>query len=247
LLVKDVAGQFGARVRVSIEEYGNSRLAEKFGVRRYPVVFVDEVLLARPKDFGFAGPDDVSGGRYIPWREPANQRRFKDDLRRAVSRRLAGERVTGSDIGDVASPDAALDGPAQLPALALRTVAGREFDVSSTEGRATIVEMWATWCPPCRSTLEWLDTLQREHASSLRVIAVAVDSVPADVTAMLETLKPSYAVVLGTPEIVRAFGEVAAVPKLLIFDRAGRLAKVLHGAPADLHARIEAAVKDASR
>ena len=76
MLVRDVAKEFGPRVKVSVEEYGNSAMATRFGVRRYPVVFVDEVLFARPKDFGFGGADDVSGGLYVPWLDPANQRKF---------------------------------------------------------------------------------------------------------------------------------------------------------------------------
>ena len=45
-------------------------MATKFGVRRYPVVFVDDVLFARPKDFGFGNKEDISGGLYVPWLEP---------------------------------------------------------------------------------------------------------------------------------------------------------------------------------
>ena len=63
-----MAGEFSGRVTVVTEEYGNSPTATRFGVRRYPVVFVDDVLVARPKDFGFAGPEDVGAGRYVPFR-----------------------------------------------------------------------------------------------------------------------------------------------------------------------------------
>ena len=51
---------------------------------------------------------------------------------------------------------------------------------------------------------------------------------------------------MGTPEVIKAFGAVAAVPKLLIYDSAGRRAKVLYGAPPDLHQQIDAAVKKAT-
>lgn len=244
MLVKEVAGEFPG-VRVAIEEYGNSPMAQKFGVRRYPVVFVNDVLLARPKDFGFGGPEDVSGGRYLPWREPASQRRFKEDLRTAVARSMAGERVAGHEISEVTTPSEALDGPAQMPALTVRTLADRDVLLAQPDGRATVIELWATWCPPCRSTLGWLSEFQKTHARDVRVVAVAVDSDPAEVRRMVGQLKPTYDVALGTPELVKAFGEVAAVPKLLVFDARGRLARVLHGAPPDLHAQIEAAVERA--
>ena len=48
---------------------------------------------------------------------------------------------------------------------------------------------------------------------------------------------------MGTPEVIKAFGAVPAVPKLIVYDGRGRRSKVLYGAPADLHEQIEAAVK----
>src|SRR4051812_49586467 len=93
-------------------------MATRFGVRRYPVVFVDDVLFARPKDFGFGGKEDVSGALYVPWLDPANQRRFKDDLRRTVIRRLAGETVAGPNASDVPPEEDAPEGPTPPPAKA---------------------------------------------------------------------------------------------------------------------------------
>ena len=240
-----MAAEFKGRVQVKIEDYGNSEIAKRFGVRRYPVVFVDDVLMARPKDFGFGAPTDISGGLYVPWREPANQQRFKDDLRRTVTRRLAGERVTGLSTADVNTADTALDGPPQLPRLPLTSIAGRELRADHAANRVVVVELWATWCPPCRSTLEHLNQVQRQYEKDVSVVAIAVDSPRDEVVRMAESVKASYGVVFGTEEIVKAFGAVAAVPKLLIFDRTGRLRRVIHGAPPDLHSQIDAAIKAA--
>lgn len=238
-----MAAEFGDRVRVVVEEYGNSPMAERFGVRRYPAVFVDDILLARPKDFGFGGPEDVSGGLYVPWREPANQRRFKDALRRVVARRLAGEHVAGLDVSELARPAASLDGPPRLPALTLENLRGSRLTLEP--GRVVVVELWATWCLPCRSTLQWLNGFQDANRDNVTVVAVAVDSAREDVERMAAQVKATYHVVMGTESIVNAFGAVAAVPKVLVFDRSGALSTVIHGAPPDLHEQLEAAVKAA--
>jgi hypothetical protein len=55
-------------------------------------------------------------------------------------------------------------------------------------------------------------------------------------------LKPNYQVVMGTPEVLKQFGEVAAVPKLFVFDRQGRRVDVFYGAPPDLHEKIDASI-----
>jgi len=244
--VRDVANEFAGKVKVSIEEYGNSPMATKFGVRRYPVVFVDDVLVARPKDFGFGGSEDVSGSLYVPWLEPANQRRFKDDLRRTVVRRLSGERVAGLDVADVATESDASEGAPALPALALQDITGKTIDAARLSNRPVIVELWATWCPPCRSTMAWLPSLQKKYRDRATVLAIAVDSKPDDVRKMAGSFKPNYPIVMGTPEVIQAFGAVAAVPKVIVYDARGRRSKVLYGAPPDLHDQIEAAVKKAA-
>jgi thiol-disulfide isomerase/thioredoxin len=244
LLIKDVATELGSRVKVVTEEHGNSPMAEKWGVRRYPVVFVDDVLVARPKDFGFAGEDDKSKGLYVPWRETASQERFKADLRQMVEKRLRGEQVAGLDVDDVNTASSGLsgDGPTELPTVAAPTVNGGTLDRKSLDGKVVVVEMWATWCPPCKSTVSWLNTLQAKYGDRLAVIAIAVDSPVADVQKMAGEIRPAYHVVQGTPEIIALFGEIAAVPKLFIFDRQNKRAHTFYGAPPDLHQKIDAAV-----
>ena len=46
---------FGGQARFVVENYGESELAKRFGVTRYPAIFVDDVLVATPSDFGFYG------------------------------------------------------------------------------------------------------------------------------------------------------------------------------------------------
>lgn len=239
MLIKEVAGEFDGKVKVVTEEYGNSAMATRFGVRRYPVVFVDDVLVARPKDFGFAGSEDVGAGRYVPWREPQNQARFKDDLRRFVDRRLKGERVEGFDTADVTG--AADDGPAVLPDLPATDFAGKR--IADIKGRVVLVEMWATWCPPCLSTMRWMNELQKTHGDRVTIVAVAVDSAEADVRKVMADINPAYHIVVGSPDLLKSLGSVAAVPKLFIFDGNGKRSEVMYGAAPDLHQRIQAAVE----
>jgi thiol-disulfide isomerase/thioredoxin len=246
LLVRDVAKEFDGRVNVVVEEYGSSPTATRFGVRRYPVVFVDDVLVARPKDFGFAGAEDVSGGLYVPWLDPTNQRRFKDDLRRTVVRRLAGEAVAGLNVAEVTTEADAAEGAATMPSLALTDISGAAIDPARLANRPVIVELWATWCPPCRSTMAWLPSLQKQYGDRATVLAIAVDSKLDDVRKMAGSFRPNYPIVMGTPEVIAAFGAVAAVPKLIVYDAQGRRSSVLYGAPPDLHTQIEAAVKKAA-
>ena len=69
---------FGGRARFVVENYGESELARRFGVKRYPAIFVDDLLVATPKDFGFYGKGEgEGGGRYAPLKSAASHERLR--------------------------------------------------------------------------------------------------------------------------------------------------------------------------
>ncbi len=230
MLARNVVRRFGKQVRFESVDWGGSELPRKFGLTKYPVVFVDEVLVATPDDFGWYG----KAGRYSPLKEPRNQERFQQDLARAVETRLRGEVLTG---GVVARGD---DLPvAALPDVQIRTLDGRALDTGALKGRVTLVEFWATWCPPCRSTLGWLNGLARERADRLSVVGAAIESEEAAVREMAAPLA-ALSITLDDGRLAAQFGDVSSVPTLFVFDKDGRAVAVFYGAPEDLHSRVEA-------
>ena len=90
--------------------------------------------------------------------------------------------------------------------------------------------------------MKWLNTLQQTYGDRVAVVAIAVDSPADQVQKMAADLKPTYVIVQGTPEIVAQFGEIAAVPKLFVFDKGMQRSQTFYGAPPDLHEKIAAAV-----
>jgi thiol-disulfide isomerase/thioredoxin len=234
-----VAKSFGGKVGFVVENYGESALAKRYGVTRYPAIFVDDVLVATPKDFGFYGKGEgQAGGRYAPLKSAQAHERFRADLTRMVELVLAGKK-------DAARAQAAPGAPAdvaQLPAFTLEDLDGRPIAAGDLAGRAVLVEFWATWCPPCRPTLSWLGDLKKRHGEDLVVLALAVESDEADVRRIAGELDLPLRWAMATPEAARAFGDVSAVPTLLLFDRKGRAAGAFYGAPPGLHAEAEAKI-----
>ncbi|OGT55897.1 MAG: hypothetical protein A3E01_15085 [Gammaproteobacteria bacterium RIFCSPHIGHO2_12_FULL_63_22] len=76
-----------------------------------------------------------------------------------------GDRNGSLSLGDTVSPW-------QLPDLEgnLRVVAD--------PGQATLVNYWASWCAPCREELPLLADLSRQPGKKVRVVAIALDSLP---------------------------------------------------------------------
>lgn len=235
-----MAASYGGRVAFASENYGASALAKRFGVTRYPAIFVGDVLVATPKDFGFYGASEgAGGGRYAPLRSAASHERFRADLKRMIDLLLAGRtaeaRAHAADASEPVLP--------QLPAFDLAALGGGpRITSASSAGRMTIVEFWATWCPPCRSTLQWLGGLKARYGDRLDVVAVAVESDSAAVVKLAADSRLPLKFALATPELARAFGDISAVPTMFVFDASGRRVDSAFGAPPDLHARIESRI-----
>jgi thiol-disulfide isomerase/thioredoxin len=230
LLAQAVVREFPGKVRFAVEDFGASPLAERFGVDKYPAIFVDDALVARPEEFyGWGGPEN---GRYVPWDKLENRKKFQNDLRRMVELRLAGAQVASA-----AAPTTAKGAPAAraLPAVKLANLGGKGFTFSGLKGKPVLVEFWATWCPPCISTLSWLKDV---HANAT-VVAVAVESEQGEVRRLVQQKQLSGEIVMGTPEIIDAFGGIQAVPTLFLADKNGKIVRTFYGAPPDLHEEIK--------
>lgn len=82
--------------------------------------------------------------------------------------------------GEVAALTLAKD-PHQLDRIAFDDGAGRRTSVGSFAGKTVLLNLWATWCVPCRSEMPALDKLQSELGSDrFQVVPVNIDTVRLD-------------------------------------------------------------------
>jgi thiol-disulfide isomerase/thioredoxin len=65
----------------------------------------------------------------------------------------------------------------RLPALAFHDATGRERSLAEWKGRTVLLNLWATWCVPCRREMPALDALQAKlGAPGFEVVAVNIDT-----------------------------------------------------------------------
>ncbi|HVS03092.1 MAG TPA: TlpA disulfide reductase family protein [Thermoanaerobaculia bacterium] len=103
-------------------------------------------------------------------------------------------------------------------------LAGQEVELSAYAGRPLLVNLWATWCLPCRQEIPHLARLASEH-QELVVVGVSVDKKRAEgqVRKLVEQLELAYPVLLDPgSRAMGAFG-ARALPANFLFDRHGRL------------------------
>ena len=134
----------------------------------------------------------------------------------------------------------------RVPAFAAPDLAGDTVSLASLEGEAVLLNIWATWCPPCREEMPELQALAREYGPrGLRVIGVSIDMRGAEdaIRGFLEDHGIGFTILHDPDErVTRAF-RAAGVPETYLIDREGRLAarwigKLKPGAP-DVRERVE--------
>lgn len=117
---------------------------------------------------------------------------------------------------------------AQMHALTLPDAAGEPIALAALRGQPTLVNFWATWCPPCIEEMPELSAFDGEfRGRGLRIVGIGIDSA-SNIAQFSRKTPMSYPLlVAGTSglELVRRFGNTAgALPFTVVLDRNGRIA-----------------------
>jgi len=111
------------------------------------------------------------------------------------------------------------------PPFELPDLEGNVVSLSDFEGDVIILDMWATWCPPCRQEIPFLVSLYEEYKDrGLAVVGVGLDRGGASVLApFVEENGVTYTILVGDDSIGRLYG-VSGIPMTLMIDRNGLVA-----------------------
>ena len=137
---------------------------------------------------------------------------------------LAGS-LFAADLGDEAKP-------LQIS----KWVKGKKVDLAKGKGKKVyVVEFWATWCPPCRTTIPHLTELQKKYKDKGVIVIGISDEKPDTVKRFIEKMgdKMDYVVAIDEEDAtsdayMAAYGQ-SAIPHAFVVDQEGRVA--WHGHP----------------
>jgi cytochrome c biogenesis protein CcmG/thiol:disulfide interchange protein DsbE len=117
------------------------------------------------------------------------------------------------------------------PAFAVHTRDGRPLTHDSLRGHVVLVNLWATWCAPCRVEMPALQQLATQYApEGVIVLGLSVDrGPPGEVDAFLAERGITYPVAIVDARTVAAFGGVRGYPTSLLLDRDGVLRHAVVG------------------
>jgi thiol-disulfide isomerase/thioredoxin len=145
------------------------------------------------------------------------------------------ERLAPLARGEVAAVVVPQD-PRELPPLTFQDAVGARKTLADWHGRAILLNLWATWCVPCRKEMPALDALQaRLGGPDFQVVAVNIDTRDPDKPkAWLKDVGISHLAYYADPEArvfqeLKAVGKAVGMPTTLLVDGSGCAVATLAG------------------
>lgn len=112
-----------------------------------------------------------------------------------------------------------------MPAYEAQWLDGKPFDVASERGNVILLNLWATWCGPCRFEIPELGNLHAKYASrGFKVIGVSVDEGGAkDVQPFVDEQHIRYPIVIDPTGKLAAILNTTVIPTSVLVDRDGSI------------------------
>ena len=153
-----------------------------------------------------------------------------------------------------AAPSAAKPNPA-MPAVVIQTemksANGQPIKLSDYSGKVLLVNLWATWCGPCRRETPELVKLYKEYQErGVEIVGLSTEDPDASAQSVQEFIKEynvGYHVGWATPEVAMALMQGhGSIPQSFIIGRDGRIKKRFIGFhPQQTPPLLKQAIEDA--
>jgi len=150
---------------------------------------------------------------------------------------LAGE----STMQDTAAPREGF----QAPDFSLQSIQGEIIQLSDLRGQVVLVNLWASWCPPCRAEMPAMQSIyeryQTDGFSILAVNAANQDNI-ANTFEFISKQELTFPVLLDNDGAVSSAYQVHSLPTSFFIDPDGIIQEVVIGGPMSevlLRTRVE--------
>lgn len=138
----------------------------------------------------------------------------------------------------------------RLASFTVTTRDGARLAADQLRGRVVLVNVWATWCAPCRAEMPALRQLAAAYAAdSVVVVGFSVDRGPAEaVDRFLRERAITYPVAIVDDDVISGLGGVQGYPTSFLIDKRGRIRHTVIGpvGPVTLRPALMRLVRESS-
>lgn len=120
---------------------------------------------------------------------------------------------------------------ATAPDFSVALLDGGRFDLAdhiANDGRPVVLNLWASWCPPCRAEIPEISTWSQENPD-VYVIGVAVEDRDSEARALAAELQPEYDLAIGDAEFRGAYPS-PGLPATFFIDSSGEVIEIINAA-----------------
>lgn len=149
--------------------------------------------------------------------------------------------VDATSSGKIAAPQAGF----LAPDFSLKSLSGENVSLASLRGKAVLVNIWASWCPPCRAEMPAMERAYLAYKNKGFVV-LAVNSTVQDSTdnarAFASERNLSFPILLDESGLVTRLYRIQSLPSSFFIRPDGVISEVVIGGPiaeALLVSRIE--------
>jgi cytochrome c biogenesis protein CcmG/thiol:disulfide interchange protein DsbE len=102
---------------------------------------------------------------------------------------------------------------------------GKEISLSEFRGKVVLVNIWATWCPPCRDEMPSMQKLyEKFKGRDFEILAVSIDADGREAVApFIQQMNLTFPALLDPNEKIRSLYAITGVPESFIIDKNGIL------------------------
>lgn len=137
------------------------------------------------------------------------------------------------------------------PTFSVQTLDGDTLSMQSLRGKVVLVNVWATWCLPCRVEMPMLEaTWKRHRDAGLVLLGASVDrGDPSQVRAFVTERGITYPIAIVDQSVISALGGVRGYPTSVLIGRDGVVRHTVIGpvGPLTLEPALRRALADSSR
>lgn len=158
---------------------------------------------------------------------------------------LSADETNAPFAGTIAAPQAGF----LAPDFSLPTTDGKTIRLSDLRGQAVLVNLWATWCPPCRAEMPAIEKVYNEYKDDGFVV-LAVDMTYQDtasaVPPFVQKYNLTFPILLDESAVVGRAYQLHSLPSSFFITREGIINEVVIGGPmaeALLRTRVEEILK----